>query len=112
MTCLRCGKEVPEDQVFCPDCLAVMETCPVKPETVVHILQRPPRAPEKKYRTVSSQEQISQLRKTVKWLMLTVTVLTVALLLTAAMLLHRLQSPAGITGTPIGKNYTTIIQPK
>ena len=35
MSCMKCGKEVSEDQVFCPECLAEMERYPVKPGTPV-----------------------------------------------------------------------------
>lgn len=110
MFCLKCGKVISEDQVFCPECLSVMEAYPVKPDTVVHIPQRAPRSPEKKHRTVSPKEQIYQLRKTVRWLMLTSAVLMVALLLTAAMLLQQLDKPNTPAGTPLGRNYTTAQQ--
>lgn len=110
MFCLKCGKEISEDQVFCPDCLAVMEAYPVKPDTVIHIPHRPVRTPERKHRTISAREQLIQLRKTVRWLMLTVAVLAVVLLLTAAMLLHQLDTPGTPTALPLGRNYTTAQQ--
>ncbi|MBO5316898.1 MAG: zinc ribbon domain-containing protein [Oscillospiraceae bacterium] len=110
MYCLKCGKEIAEEQVFCPDCLAVMEAYPVKPDTVVHIPQRAPHTPEKRHRTVSPKEQIYQLQKTVRWLMLTATVLMVVLLLTVAMLLHQLDKPSSPGGLPLGQNYTTFQQ--
>ena len=40
MYCLKCGREVNEDKVFCPDCVAVMEQYPVKPGTVVLLPKR------------------------------------------------------------------------
>ena len=42
MNCVKCGREIPEDQVFCEICLTEMENYPVKPGTAVHI---PPRLP-------------------------------------------------------------------
>lgn len=45
MNCVKCGREIPEDQVFCEVCLTEMENYPVKPGTAVHI---PARAPEGK----------------------------------------------------------------
>ena len=110
MFCLKCGKEIAEDQVFCPDCLAVMEAYPVKPDTVIHIPHRPVRAPEKRHHTLSAREQLLQLRKTVRWLMLTVAVLAVVLMLTAAMLLHQLDTPNAPASLPLGRNYTTAQQ--
>ena len=44
MNCLKCGKEIEHDQVFCPECLAQMEQYPVKPGIVV---QLPSQKPEK-----------------------------------------------------------------
>ena len=43
MNCVKCGREISEDQVFCEICLTEMENYPVKPGTAVHI---PPRSPE------------------------------------------------------------------
>lgn len=38
--CMRCGREIGEEQVFCPECLADMEKYPVKPGTAVRLPQR------------------------------------------------------------------------
>lgn len=107
MNCMKCGREVTEGQVFCPDCLKVMEAYPVKPDVVVHIPQRAPRSAEKKHRTPTPKEQIVQLHRTVRWLMLTTMVLAVVLMLTAAMLLHQLEKASSPAGGPLGRNYTT-----
>ena len=111
MHCMKCGKEISDEQVFCKDCLAVMDAYPVAPDTVVHIPHRTPRVAEKKHRELSPKEQISQLHRTVRWLILTVTVLTVVLMLTAAMLLHQLDQVPKPVGNPLGRNYTTQEQP-
>ena len=41
MNCIKCGREIGEDQVFCEVCLGEMENYPVKPGTAVHIPARP-----------------------------------------------------------------------
>ena len=46
MNCVKCGREIPEDQVFCEVCLKEMENYPVKPGTAIHI---PTRSPEEKH---------------------------------------------------------------
>ena len=46
MSCMKCGKEVSEDQVFCPECLAEMERYPVKPGTPVLLPHRSPITPQ------------------------------------------------------------------
>ena len=38
--CLKCGREIPEDQTFCNACLAEMEKHPVKPGVVVLLPHR------------------------------------------------------------------------
>lgn len=111
MHCMKCGKEISDEQVFCKDCLVMMDAYPVSPDTVVHIPHRASRPVEKKHRELTAREQISQLHKTVRWLILTVMVLTVALLLTAAMLLHQLDQTPNPVGNPLGRNYTTQEQP-
>lgn len=49
MNCVKCGREIPEDQAFCETCLTEMENYPVKPGTAVHIPARSPveEAPKK-----------------------------------------------------------------
>ena len=40
MYCMKCGKEIKENQVFCEACLVTMGKYPVKPGTVVRLPQR------------------------------------------------------------------------
>ena len=61
MQCLRCGKNIPEDAVFCIDCQAEMNKCPVAPGTPVAIPPRP-KQNKPRPRTASKDEQISRLR--------------------------------------------------
>ena len=41
MYCMKCGKEVKENQVFCDACLVIMEKYPVKPGTHIQLPHRP-----------------------------------------------------------------------
>ena len=43
MHCMKCGREIVEKQVFCPECLAHMSENPVKAGTAVKL---PPRSTE------------------------------------------------------------------
>ena len=66
MGCMKCGRDIPEGQVFCDSCLEVMAKYPVKPETAVqlprkkdtpvvkktHIKRRQPPTPEEQIRTL------------------------------------------------------------
>lgn len=71
MLCMKCGREIEPERVFCPDCLADMEKYPVKPGTVVQIPRRPSQPQLKKgtnYRrqpAVPLEEQIKRLKKRV-----------------------------------------------
>ena len=40
MTCMKCGVEIPENQVFCDSCLSVMNRYPVKPDAHIHLPKR------------------------------------------------------------------------
>lgn len=37
MNCLKCGRDIAEDQLFCESCLEVMARYPVKPNTAVSL---------------------------------------------------------------------------
>ena len=65
MYCLKCGREVYEDQVFCSDCIAVMEKYPVKPGTVILLPKRREgnggSRPTVRRKTLTAEEQIRKL---------------------------------------------------
>lgn len=71
MHCIKCGLEIDEDRVFCPDCLKNMEKYPVKPGTVVQIPVRraPPRKVAPRKKALTPEEQILRLRKVVCFLL-------------------------------------------
>lgn len=66
MQCMKCGRKVDSDQVFCEICREDMERYPVKPGTVVLLphnfsyIQPPKRAPK---RVLSQEEQLRRLKK-------------------------------------------------
>ena len=70
MNCVKCGREIGEDRVFCELCLAEMEQYPVKPGTAIHIpareTQEENKKQPKKKPTPSPAEQILRLRKRVR----------------------------------------------
>lgn len=109
MSCLRCGKGTGEKQTFCDECLALMEKHPVKPGIAVHLPRRNLAAQEKRasvrHREPTPAEQLAHLRKTVRWLLGMIAVLSVLLLLTAGMLLQVMDNTPVVKN--IGKNYTT-----
>ena len=67
MNCVKCGREIEQDQVFCWVCLEGMEEYPVKPGTVVHIPKHPEddekKAPIKKKPVLQPEEQVRRLKR-------------------------------------------------
>ena len=72
MNCMRCGREIRDDQVFCPECLSEMEKCPVKPDALVRLPRRPDPVPRRQSRKkgLSEEEQIRGLKKRIRILAL------------------------------------------
>ncbi len=94
---MKCGRELKKNQVFCSECLAVMEDYPVKPGTPILLPaqlpapQAPARAPKRKPR--KPEEQISRLRSTVRWLSLALIVTLLAFTAVAFMMFWLLDGP-------------------
>ena len=108
MNCMKCGRELKEQQVFCARCLSEMARYPVKPNTVVQLpVHRPAPAVKKPHRKpeVKPEETIRHLQTRIHWLLILLVVLLL-LLATAVnfiMFGSRRQEP----GQQIGQNYTT-----
>lgn len=107
MNCMRCGRETPDDQVFCPECLAEMEKCPVKPDATVRIPRRPDPVSRRNVRRKGSpeEEQIRHLKKQVRilaWLLILAAAVIIALSIPAV----RSLLEDSIALLP-GQNYTS-----
>ena len=67
MNCIKCGRDIGEDQVFCETCLTEMENYPVKPGTAIHIPARNEeehkKAPAKRKPILTPSEQVLRLKK-------------------------------------------------
>lgn len=69
MYCLKCGREIEGQQVFCNDCLEIMDRYPVKSGTPIQLPKKNAIvAPKKQSRrnSLSPEDQIRRLRKTVR----------------------------------------------
>lgn len=109
MNCMKCGREIKGEQVFCSDCLQVMEAHPVKPGTAVQLPIRPTGGQKKsssRRKSLTPEEQLAGLRKRVRRLTVTIVVLLACLSLSVATLLHTLQVQHKQEN--IGKNYSTV----
>ena len=97
MYCMKCGRELKDKQVFCPECLTIMADYPIKPDTPILLptrhsaLPNPAKSPKKKAR--KPEEQVLRLRSTVRWLTLALLVTLLAFIATAFMMLWLLDGP-------------------
>lgn len=87
MNCMKCGREIGEDQVFCEECLLDMEKYPVKPGTTVQLPKRREQPGAKKSHPrrkapLPLEEQVKHLRKRLRFM----AVLSVILLVLVALL--------------------------
>jgi len=109
MYCLKCGKETTQSNVFCDCCLDSMDKYPIKSGTAIHLPHREVAAPVKKAaarkRPLSAEEQVTMLKKTTRWLITAVAVLSVVLGLTTGLLVHNLLDRAPAPAV-VGRNYT------
>ena len=111
MNCVKCGKKTEGKDVFCPECLETMQRYPVNPGTKVHIPARPEPAERKQTKSrkeKSSEEQIAALQRRVRWLMMVIVGLIVALAVTVGMLVYQMNEPADEQPPQSrSRNYTT-----
>ena len=109
MNCMKCGVEIPEQQVFCDHCLQIMEQYPVKADAHIHLPKRisavePVKKPGKKKRSLSQEELITSLKLRVLRLRLVAVVLLFLLLVVSGLFAMNLYQQ--YTEPVIGKNYT------
>lgn len=110
MTCMKCGREIPAEQVFCDSCLALMEKYPVKPDAAIHLPLRKEATSTKKQsgrrRQLPPEEQILLLRKRNRRLRLTVVILSIVLAAAVAGVVFLQLHPDAPATIPMGRNYT------
>lgn len=109
MNCMKCGREIGADQVFCAECLKDMEKYPVKPTTVVMIPPQPNQTPGRKQSrrraSVSPEEQVKLLKRQLnvtRWLL----ALTLAALVAASGFLIWRMGEEDVDILP-GQNYSS-----
>ncbi len=115
MNCIKCGVEIPENQVFCDNCLAGMEKYPVKPNITVNIPIRPASPPAKKksrrLKYIKPEDSIRHLKTKVRILWLALLLVFAAFLIVAVMLMNLLDHQQLPIGTQPGQNYGTMDTP-
>ena len=106
MNCMKCGRETRNEQVFCQDCLRVMQRYPVESGTVVFLPRRRDPVVKKtvKRSVISQDEQIRMLRKQlgILWIILTICIAAIVLMIKPT--LHYVLDEH----VEIGQNYSTV----
>ncbi len=112
MNCMKCGRDIVEDAVFCPDCLADMERYPVKPGTVVLLPTRAPAPAAKKpvKRALPPEEQVRLLNKRIRRLRGALVLAIVLALAATTLALYSLQDEEIVSLLP-GQNYSASPKP-
>ena len=108
MHCMKCGREIGEDQVFCDKCLELMGQNPVKPDVVVQLpLRKDPsmkkHPPRKK--VLAPEEQVQLLKRKTRWLT-AITCLLLCLSILLAAMSYYLMRQLDVTKL-LGQNYST-----
>ena len=105
MNCMKCGREVEEGQVFCPECLEQMEAEPIKISAPVHIPRQPARNTVSHRPALPLEEDVRRLERTNENLRVWVILLAMATLLLAMAVYHK--EVIGVV-EDLGKNYSVI----
>ena len=108
MNCIKCGRELRGEQVFCRECQEYMERFPVKPGTAVQLPAHTsqPDAKNKPFRIKKSLPVEVRLRKqrvTIRLLILALVAVLLAFMATAVLSLHLLDQRDH--QSRIGQNY-------
>ena len=110
MHCMKCGRKIEDQKVFCADCLTEMEKFPVKPDTVIHLPVRPAAPPTKKKsrrtRDIRPEEQVRRLKLAVRCLCIALAACIIAIAVSTGILLKMIDDKEG--SYTIGQNYGTI----
>lgn len=90
MACMKCGKKLGRSQTFCDECLDKMAQCPVAPNVVVRLPERPAVVPTKKKQPQRRyfwyiENEIGPLRTKVRWLTFALIVAIISFLIAVAM---------------------------
>lgn len=109
MYCMKCGKEITENRVFCDNCLEVMSQYPVPHGTPIQ-LPSTNRSSEKKAapkkRQPTTEEYLVRFRKATRWLSVALVSSLLVLSITIALLVNNTNVPSATND--IGKNYNTV----
>jgi len=105
--CIKCGREIAPNAVFCTECLEDMEKHPIAPGTPVVLHDKPVFASRRTQgrKSRKPEEQVRSLKTAVAWLIAGVVLLAAAL--TVVTLLWLTEAKQTPDAPPPGENYQT-----
>ena len=110
MYCMKCGREIPENEAFCEFCLTEMENHPVNPGTVILLPNHDPvsskKPPKKKKPVLTPEELVPGLKRKVWGLRVIALLLFISLGITSYFA-YEAFSELDLLRL-IGKNYNTV----
>lgn len=110
MSCMKCGRDIEENQLFCSSCLEDMARYPVKPGIAIQLPSRTEapvsrKAAPKRKQPLTPEEQILRLKKRVRRLVFLVILL---LFLLAVTIYPTVEYFRSLSFPLPGQNYSTI----
>ena len=104
MYCMKCGREVENGQVFCPECLEIMKCDPIAMNTAVNHPKQPSRNQNARRMPIHLEEEVKRLERANERMRIWVILLAMAAVLLAMALCH--DQIWG--GEEVGKNYSVV----
>lgn len=110
MSCLKCGRDIEEGQVFCETCLSDMAKYPVKPGIAIQLPQRKDgptlkKAHPRRRQSPKPEEKVKAMKK---WLRFMLAMWLITLLLLIASLYPTVEYFMGNAFHHTGQNYNTV----
>ena len=105
MYCMKCGREVEAEQVFCQDCLELMKQEPIPIRSSVKIPRQPLKTNKIRRPAIHYEEEVRRLEKANERLRIWVILLAMATVLLSMAAYHKEVARAV---EDLGKNYSIV----
>ena len=105
MYCMKCGREVEGEEVFCPECLAQMEQEPIAMNASVKIPCQPPYNNRPRRPSVHLEEEVKRLERSNERMRIWVVLLATAVFLLTLAIYHK---EVVQVVEDLGKNYSIV----
>ena len=105
MYCMKCGREVEDGQVFCPECLDLMKLEPIPIRSSVKIPRQPLKSNKTRRPAIHYEEEVRRLEKSNERLWIWVILLAMSAVLLAMAIYHK---EVVQVVEELGKNYSIV----